>query len=410
MRRPLVFEHISMAYDSLRATRSRTLLTVLGVTIGVASVTTILALSFGVSRIISHQVESIGGNIAVVRPRLPEHGTSSLSDYVVQQSFSTSTLTEKDYAAIASIPGVEAAAPIMTITGSPKTKLASLKSNVVFATTPSFLQTVNLPLREGQFIDSITNINTAVIGGQLAVDLFGTEVPIGQTFELRGQTFTVIGILQRTNDPVNYNNVDFDRAIILSLESGKLFNNGISQLQQINIRAKDNDSLGRIVQATDTILAKNHSGEQDYIILHGSQVADPTSQLFRSVAGVLTAIAAISLVVGGIGIMNIMLVGVAERTREIGLRKAVGASNTNIVSQFMTESLIISLVGGLAGVAVGYLAALIASTFFAFRPAFTWWIVAIGIGIALIVGLVFGLYPAIRAARKNPIESLRQYH
>src|SRR5690606_23297896 len=137
--------------------------------------------------------------------------------------------------------------------------------------------------------------------------------------------------------------------------------------------------------------------------ISGDEIAQPTNQLFIAVAGVMTAIATISLLVGGIGIMNIMLVGVAERTREIGLRKAIGASNRNILAQFLTESLVVSLTGGVAGYGIGYVVAFAISRFLDFRPVFTWEIAGIAFGVSIIVGVLFGLYPAIRAARKDPI-------
>jgi ABC-type antimicrobial peptide transport system permease subunit len=298
----------------------------------------------------------------------------------------------------------------MIINGSPKTDDATVKQSMILATTPSFLSTANLTVRDGQFIDSVTNRDTAVIGPQLSIDLFGTDQPIGKIFKIRNQTFTVIGVLKRTNDPVNFNNIDFDNAAIISMESGKSFHQGVAQIQQINIRAKSVSGLQTIIKQADAQLTKNHQGEKDFTILTGDEIATPTSQAFVAVTGVMTAIAAISLIVGGIGIMNIMLVGVAERTREIGLRKSVGASNGNIVWQFIIEALIISLLGGLIGYVGGYIVSFMISTFLTFDPAVTWQIALAAFGTSLVVGVVFGLYPALRAARKDPIESLRQYH
>ena len=406
----LLFDHLRNARQSLRANRLRTILTVTGVAIGIASITVILSLSAGVVKIIDRQVESLGGNIAVIRPNAPEKRLSDLSNPAIQQAFSTSTITERDADDIRALPGVEAAAPLMLINGTVSSADGKANVSTIVASTMDLAQTVDLPVASGQFFDDVTDDNTVVIGAQLSIDTFGTVQSLGKTLKVRGETFRVIGVLSRLNDPINFTTVDFDRTAIITLESGKAFHEGTAQIQQINVRAESAEALPGVVTAMKKQLSTNHLGENDTVIMQGSQIAVPTNQFFRGITTVMAVIATISLIVGGVGIMNIMLVGVAERTREIGLRKAVGASNGNIVSQFLTESLLMSLVGGLIGYCSGYLIAFILSMFLTFDPAFTWPIVAVAFGTALIVGGLFGLYPAIRAARKDPIESLRHYH
>lgn len=407
MIRPLLFEHIQTARHSLKNTRMRTLLTVIGVAIGVASITTILSLSSGITNIISRQVESLGGNIAVIRPGPTDEG--NLLQMLSPQSYIASTITEDDFLDIEDLDAVQDAAPIMIVNSSIKAGDTTAKGSTLVASTPALESIAEIPIRDGQFIDSVTNRDTAVLGSQLSIDLFGTEQSIGRTFTARDQTFTVIGVLKRIGNPINFNNVDFDRAAIISLESGKSFHQGIAQIQQINIRAESADQLPSMIEAVDRSLQKNHLGEHDFTILSGKDIARPSSQLFQAVTIVMMTIAAISLVVGGIGIMNIMLVGVSERTREIGLRKAVGASNRNIIWQFMTEALILSIIGGILGYFGGYLLAFAICTLLPFDPAISWEILAISLGTAIGVGVIFGLYPAVRAAKKDPIESLRLY-
>lgn len=411
--RLLLINHIENAIDSLRSTRTRSLLTMLGIGIGIASITFILSLSSGATKIVTDQVQQLDGNIAIIRPGVTT-STPRIDDVTAPNTlgFATSHLTEEDLKSLRSVPNIEAIAPIMTLGGTIKSGASTAPARTsIVATTPELLSTADIDVRDGQFIDSVANPDTVVIGSQLSIDLFGTSQSIGHNLTIRGHDFTVIGILKRTNKPINYNNIDFDRAAIIGLEAGKTLHQNALQLQQINIKASSADKLAGAVQGIEKTLHKNHRGEPDYTVLSGTQVAQPTSQLFYTFAATMAAIATVSLVVGGIGIMNIMLVAVAERTREIGIRKSVGASHRHITWQFLIESLALSLGGGIGGYIAGYLFAFIVSrSLLTFDPIFSWEIAGIAIGISVVIGTLFGLYPALRAARKHPIEALRQYH
>lgn len=399
--------HLQNARQSIKSNRLRSFLTMVGITIGVASITTIMALSAGANKIVSTQVDALGGNIAVVRPGAPTN--DAFSQLAGDHQFAASTLTDIDVASIKDIEHVSAVAPLMVIGGAVSGNSDAPANTPIVATTPELQAVSNIQIADGQFLDPNLIASTAVIGPQLSVNLFGTEHSIGQTIRVKGEPFTIIGVMKRTNSPINYNNVDFDNAVLINLESGRALNQGSSHLQQINVQSDSVTHLTSVITTINKTLLRNHLNEVDFAVLSGTQVAQPTSRIFTAIAGVSVAIAAISLIVGGVGIMNIMLVSVAERTREIGIRKALGASNRDIVAQFLIESLVLSIGGGIAGYLLGYAVAFGISTFLTFDPILNWEIAGVAIGVSLIIGTLFGIYPAIRAARRDPISALRQY-
>jgi ABC-type antimicrobial peptide transport system permease subunit len=406
----LFANHIHIAQQSIASSRMRSILTMLGVTIGVASITIILALSAGASKIVVDQVNSLGGNIAVIRPGSSSDSTlNGIVQLPIGQQYSASSLSDIDVSSVEKIAHVKAVAPLMILGGSVNGVSEGSAHTPILATTPNLEQISGLKVSDGQFLDPDLIGATAVIGPQLSIDLFGTEQTIGKTVTVKGQPFTIIGILKRTNNPINYNTVDFDNAVLIDLEDGRELIQGASQIQQINVQSESVEYLGGMITDINKSLLKNHFGQADFTVLSGDEIAQPTSGIFTALAGVSVAIAAISLVVGGVGIMNIMLVSVAERTREIGIRKALGATNGNIISQFLIESLALSIGGGFAGYILGYILAFAISTFLTFDPVFNWEIAGVAMVVSLVIGTLFGLYPAIRAARKDPISALRQY-
>ena len=371
--RLLIVAHLQNARESLRSHRLRSFLTMLGVTIGVASITAILALGDGAKQIIANQVDELGGTIAIVRPGAAE---SRFKDYVPrlnnQHQYATSTLTTQDLTDIRALPQVATAAPLMILTGAVTGEHEAPTGTPIVATSPELEQVNEIELHDGEFIREGLSVKTAVVGHQLSVDLFGTEQTIGKTVRIKGESHTIVGVLKQTDMPVNFNNINFDKAVIVTTESGLKLTGGAGQIQQINVRAKAVDQLNPMVVEMNKILLRNHLNNVDFNVLVGNEVSRPTNELFTIIAGATAAIAAISLIVGGVGIMNSMLVGVAERTREIGIRKALGASNRDIVAQFMIESLALSIGGGALGLVLGYVAAFGLSMLLPFSPVFSW--------------------------------------
>lgn len=406
----LLMNHLQNASQSLRTNRSRSALTMLGVTIGVASVTAILALSGGASRIVNDQIDELDGNIIVVRPGTPKSPILNITQPSPNFDYAASTLSEYDVSQIYQIPHVKSVAPLMILSGSIKGDTTAPNTSMIVATTPQLAQISNINVRMGQFINDALDQNTTVIGKDLAIDIFGTDQVLGRTLMLRNKPFIVVGLLSKINKPINYNSVDLDHAALVNFDTGKILNFGLAQIQQIDIQADSKDNLEKLVKTLNNKIQINHDGEHDFAVLINEQISQPTSNFFFTITGVTTAIAAISLVVGGIGIMNIMLVTVAERTREIGIRKALGASNRDILWQFLIESLAISVVGGVIGYIAGYLIAIGVGAYLNFNPAVNWQIAFISLSISIVLGTLFGLYPAIRAATKDPIESLNRHN
>jgi len=407
--RLLIFNHIQNANQSLRSRRARSLLTMIGIIIGVASITTILSLSGGANKIISDQINSLGGNIAVIRPGTKTDLITNITQSQTQNNYATSTLTEADITYIKNTPHVQSVAPLMTLSGIIKAESTAPDSSLIVATTPELANISNLKINEGQFLDETIGKNTVIVGTQLSINIFGTESSVGRILTIRDQSFTVIGVLKRINNPINYNSVDFDNAAIVGFAVGKELNQNVSQIQQINVKADSITNLDEAIATINKTLLTSHNGKNDFSVLIDDQISQPTSQLFYAIAGVTTVIAAISLLVGGLGIMNIMLVTVTERKREIGIRKALGASDADISLQFLIESLAISIGGGIVGYISGYILAFCISNFLPFGPIINWQIATAALIVSLVIGTLFGLYPAIRAAREDPIESLHQY-
>ncbi len=403
---------VRIAVKSLRATRVRTALTILGIVIGVAAITTVLSLGEGAKATIREQVKQLGDDLLTIRSgKGTRDQNGNLLDYNFWAALGSTTISEYDLKTVQDTPGVKNASPIMAITGSVRMDQNDepVKNANIIATNVDFNKVAGLKVHSGDFLDPNADRNTVVLGSDLAIQMLGSDTAIGHTVFLRGEPFTVIGILSKYDAPTNLSDLyDYNRTAFVSLDAGKGFNQGVAQIQQINLRvdsAKDIKATG--AKVTSELLA-NHNKEDDFVVLRPEETLTLTNNILRIATQFSGAIASISLFVGGIGIMNIMLVSVTERTREIGIRKAVGATNAQVLRQFLIESLVMSVVGGLIGIALAYGCAWLVGNIFHITPLITWSTFGIAMLVALGVGVVFGITPALKAARKDPIEALRQ--
>ena len=406
----LLRTHLSIALDSLHRNRARTFLSALGIAIGVASIVLIMSLTGGIGSLISASSDKSNANLILVRPSTGKELAENLIDELTANNqYAKSSLTLDDTTSIAKLGNIEAVSPIASNISAVTIGDKSYQSINVVATNADLIKTAKLALKNGQFFEeSGTHNNAAVIGHDLATKLFGTTDILARTFQYGDQKFIIVGVLEKTDSPINYNGVDFDNSILIDINFASSFESSI-QIQQINVRTTTTDSTESVAEEIKTKLTNSKKGDTTFQVLTGSSNFQPAGSLLSIISSMLTLVASISLIVGGVGIMNIMLVSVSERTREIGIRKAVGASSGNILLQFLFESIILSFIGGIMGIALGYATAFAISLITPFAPHISWSILGITCLTSLIVGIIFGVYPAAKAATKDPITSLKVY-
>lgn len=406
----LLKTHYKLAKTAIKENRTRSFLTCLGIAIGVASIILILSLMGSISNLVKKEINEIGSDLIVVRPSSTKDSiTSIVEELTSSNTFQKSNLAISDIPAISALEGVVAVAPISVSVNTVSSDKNTFSSVPVLGTNDDFIKIEPLALKYGSFMDEVKDENTVVLGSTLSLALFNTiNSTIGKTVTIMGERFMVVGVLSEIEKSINFDNVDFDNALIMNIKTLDKIT-GSTQIQQINIKAENTDSLARVSEEIKGILINQKHGDDNFTVAYGDAITHPASSLFTVVSGMLTIVAAISLVVGGIGVMNIMLVSVAERTHEIGIRKAVGASSRNILMQFLFEALILSILGGIFGIILGYILAFILSTITPFAPHISLGIIFVTLFTTFVVGTLFGIYPAIKAASKNPIESLKHY-
>ena len=408
---PLLLKtHYKLARTAIKEHRTRSFLTCLGIAIGVASIILILSLMGSVSNLVKDEISGLGNDLMVVRPNTTKDTvTNIVEELTSSHSFQKSNLAISDIETIKKNESVAAAAPIAVSVNTVVSEKNTLSSVPVLGTNLDFIKIETLPLRFGAFLSEKNEEKSVVLGHTLSLALFNTiNSTVGKTVTIMGEKFMVVGVLDEINKSINFDNIDYDNALIMDIASLSQIS-GSAQIQQINIKAANTDGMDTLTEDITKALVEQKHGDDNFKVAYGDEITHPASSLFNIVSGMLTTVATISLLVGGIGVMNIMLVSVAERNREIGIRKAVGASSRNILMQFLFESLILSISGGIMGLVLGYTLAFLLSTITPFAPFISWEIIAITLCTTIVVGVLFGIYPAIKAASRNPIESLKHY-
>jgi len=398
------------AWRALAANTLRSILTMLGIIIGVAAVITMIAVGSGATERVQEQMKGLGSNVMLVLP-------GSLSAAGVRQAAQTrSRFTEEDAEAIAiEIPEVQASAPSSRTTAQAVAQNANWNTNI-FGTTNDYLEVRDWSLESGRLFEAAEQSGSAKVAwlGQTVVrELFGDDDPIDQVIRVRGVPFTVVGVLARKGQ--NSMGQDQDDVVIVPMSTfrNRIWNAGgnVKRIWTIHVKVREGQSMKLAEESVRELLRQRlkvpPGGDDTFNVRNLSEILQAQEEASRIMTLLLAAVAGISLVIGGIGIMNIMLVSVTERTREIGLRMAVGARPKDILAQFLIEAVTLSLFGGAIGVLLGGLATWGVGVLAGWNVAMSPGAIVLAVGFSALVGVFFGFYPARRAAHLLPIQALR---
>ena len=400
-------ESILIALEGLKSNKLRSILTMLGIIIGVGAVIAMVSIGLGVQQKVQNSIASLGSNLLIVMP-----GSNAPPGTVRLAAGSNITLTNQDAKAISKqVAGISYVLPAVSsqyqvIYGNQNWKTS------VQGTTPDFLTVRNYGVSAGSFFshsDDTSRARVAVLGQTVATNLFGAASPVGKTIRINQAPFRVVGVLSTKGQ--SSMGQDQDDLVLIPLSTAQDRLMGITYLNNISIQAKNADVINKVQEDVTTLLRSRHhlaaGVENDFTVRNMTALMATMTETTGTITVLLGNIAAISLLVGGIGIMNIMLVSVTERTREIGIRKALGATFRNVMLQFIIEAVAISVTGGLFGIAVGIIGARVISWVAGWNTIVAWWAIVGAFGVSVLIGLFFGVYPARKAALLDPIEALR---
>lgn len=385
-------EIIITSFSALKSNLVRTFLTMLGIIIGVFSVVLLVSLVRGVQNYVSDQFNSLGSNLVFISPGrggINQDPATTFTDNKLSLD-QVKSLSQQDY--------VQSISPLLS-TGKTVTYKTKKYFSTISGVYDSYLDVFNVDLAYGRFVDKVDDSGVkkiAVLGSNVASELFKDKNPLGEFIKIDKTSFEVIGVLKPKSQ-------DFDEQIVIPYSTEKKFLD-VENIAYIAIKVDDDTDINLAIKRIDSEM-RNFLKKDEFTVLNTADLLSSIQSILQILSFGLGAIAAISLLVGGIGIMNIMLVAVTERIREIGLRKALGATPLGIATQFLLEAVILSLSGGVIGLTLGVMASLFARRFI--RTETPVWALLVSLGFSLAIGIIFGTYPAYKASKKEPIEALR---
>ena len=397
---------MSSAIRTIRANRARSLMTVTGIVIGVLAAIVVTAIGLGVEHQVNGQINQLGKDVVTVRP-----GSGQSSDVFSGLSTAppTQQLTERDVQAAKEVHGVRSVTPLALIDGRVVVDQGNARFHgAVIGTSADFADVLHQGLDFGAFYSADdVNAQMAVIGSNVAAELFEENVPLGRSFNFRGQDFVVVGLLKPFDTAPLIGQADFNNAIFIPYDTAQTLTGGSSPVYEMLVRPNGPVDVPRVTHGLNSALLRVHGGQSTFSVLTQKQSLRITNGILNLMGRLVLAAASISLLVGGIGIMNIMWVSVAERMREIGIRKAIGATSRQILGQFLAESIVLSVSGWFIGAVLSLGAIGLLRLFSTLQPVIPWLMLAISFVVTMLVGVVFGSVPALKAAVKDPIEALR---
>lgn len=402
-------ENIKIAFQSLFLNKLRSALTMLGIIIGVGAVVAVMSIGTGAQNSVVKSIQGIGSNLIIVMPGNRQSDMGALNQF---SSAGKESLKLKDVEAIQKeAKHIEGVIPVI-LSAAPVSYMNKGSNVSIYASSEEAEKVYNFEMASGNFFsksDIANSSNVAILGKTVKDKLFGDSYPIGKTIKIMGKNFKVIGTAKSKGTNTFGQDQDNTIAIPITTAMNKLY--GQNYLNLIMAKTENEKDIDLASEEVTRILRKQHGIKQDekedFNIQSQTEILNTLSAVTNIFTIAISSIAAISLLVGGIGIMNIMLVSVTERTREIGIRKAIGAKNKDILTQFLTESVVLSLTGGILGIIFAFIISMLLNKYTPISTSVSTYSVILAISFSTFVGLFFGIYPAMRAARLSPIEALR---